>query len=228
MSKKATLILGLILSLNSALMAQTNPGADSKAHFSAGLLMGYSSGFSIQGYGLVSNFAEGFPLRARLGLGYVATEPGDALAARRIFINDATNGIPEESGRTWALKLDVQYPVSLLSMERAFLFGGLRYARFTGNFKFVGGNEDFDVTSNHWGLGAGLESYFMVSPRFDMVLTAGLDYFFSSSLSGHDTSYSPEGEDQNPRNDYTYSDADAAIGQPKLDPVLMLGFAYNF
>jgi len=228
MFKKATLILGLTLSLNSALMAQTNSSADSKARFSAGLLMGYSSGFSVQGYGLASNFAKGFPLRARLGLGYVATEPGDALAARRIFINDATNGIPEESGRTWEFKLDLQYPVSLFKMERAFLYGGVRYARFTGNFKFVGGNEDFDIRSNHWGLGAGLESYFMVSPRFDMVLTAGLDYFFSSSLSGHDTSYSPEGEDQNPRNDYTYSDADSAIGQPKLDPVLMLGFAYNF
>jgi len=228
MSKKVAVVLGLILSLNSGLMAQTNSRSDSKARFSAGLLMGYSSGFSVQGYALAANFAQGFPLRARLGLGYVATEPGDALAARRIFINDATNGVPEESGRTWELKLDLQYPVSLLSMERAFLYGGVRYARFTGNFKFVGGNEDFDVTSNNWGLGAGLESYFRVSPRFDMVLTAGLDYFFSSSLSGHDTSYSPEGEDRNTRNDYTYSDADAAIGQPKLDPVLMLGFAYNF
>ncbi len=228
MSKKATLVLGLILSLSSAASAQNASSTESKARFSAGLLMGYSSGFSVQGYALAANFAKGFPLRARLGLAYVATEPGDALAARRIFINDATNGIPEESGRTWEAKLDLQYPVALFSLERAFLYGGVRYARFTGNFKFVGGNEDFDVTSNHWGLGAGLESYFTVNPRFDMVLTAGLDYFFSSSLSGHDTSYSPEGEDQNPRNDYTYSDADAAIGQPKLDPVLMLGFAYNF
>jgi len=228
MIRKAALTLGLILSLNSVAPAQTSTGADQKAHFSAGLLVGYSSGFSIQGYGLAANFAKGFPLRARLGIGYVATEPGDALAARRIFINDATNGIPEESGRTWEFKFDLQYPVSLLSMERSFLYGGVRYARFTGNFKFVGGNEDFDVTSNHWGLGAGLESYFTVSPRLDMVLTAGLDYFFSSTLSGHDTAYSPEGEDQNPRNDYTYTDADAAIGQPRLDPILMLGFAYNF
>jgi hypothetical protein len=58
------------------------------------------------------------------------------------------------------------------------------------------------------------------------MLSAGLDYFFSSRLTGHDTSYSES--NVNPRNDYTYSDADAAVGQPKLEPLLMLGMRYNF
>ena len=103
MIRKAALTLGLVLSLNSVAPAQTSTVADQKAHFSAGLLVGYSSGFSIQGYGLAADFAKGFPLRARLGIGYVATEPGDALAARRIFINDATNGTPDskQTSNTW-------------------------------------------------------------------------------------------------------------------------------
>lgn len=108
------------------------------------------------------------------------------------------------------------------------MYGGVRYARFTGNFRFVGGNEDFDIRNSQWGLGGGCESYFDVSRHLDMILTAGIDYYFSGTLSGHDTAYSPTGDDVNPREDYTYADADAAIGQPKLTPLLMLGVSYNF
>ena len=62
-----------------------------------------------------------------------------------------------------------------------------------------------------------------------MILTAGIDYYFSCTLSGHDTAYSPAGDDVDPREDYyTYADADAAVGQPKLTPLLMLGVSYNF
>ena len=116
----------------------------------------------------------------------------------------------------------------MLSLPRAFVVGGVRYSRFRGNFKYVGGNEDFDVKSSHWGIGASLQSHFAMGGRFDLVLDGGLDYFFSSRLSGHDTSYDPDGTAVNPREDYTYTDADAAIGQPKLRPVLMLGGSYRF
>lgn len=64
--------------------------------------------------------------------------------------------------------------------------------------------------------------------RFDLVVSAGIDYFFSSRLSGHDTSYSPDEANVNPRNEYTYSHADAAVGQPKLEPLIMFGFRYSF
>ena len=37
-------------------------------------------------------------------------------------------------------------------LSHAYVFAGPRYGSFTGNFKFIGGNEDFDVTSSHWGL----------------------------------------------------------------------------
>jgi hypothetical protein len=192
------------------------------------LVTGYNSGFGIQGFGVASNFAEGFPLQARLGIGLTSVDAGSPPDARRVFINNATNGIPEERGQTTDFSLDLGYPVNVFSMNRAFLVGGVRYSRFKGNFKYVGGNEDFDVKSSHWGLGAALQSYFAMGGRFDLVLDAGLDYFFSSTLTGHDTAYAPDGTAVNPREDYTYSDADAAIGQPKFRPTLMVGVNYRF
>ncbi len=38
----------------------------------------------------------------------------------------------------------------------------------------------------------------------------------------------PDEANVKPRNDYTYSDADAALGQPKLEPLMMLGFRCSF
>ena len=223
------LLFGMILVLGSAAAAQSYGLENSTdPRITLGFRMGYNAGVGAEGWGLLSNFAQGFPLALRLGISRTAVQPGSAWDARRIFINDATNGDPEKKGRTWGIKFDLLAPVSLFSLQRAYAYGGVRHAAFTGNFRFVGGNEDFDIKSNHWGLGAGLESYFAMSSRVDFVVNGGLDYFFSGTLSGHDTAYSPDGEDVNPRNDYTYSDADAAVAQPKWEPALMLGFAYRF
>ncbi len=212
--------------LSAQLTAQT-PSRRS-AEFAAGLQLGYAAGFSIQAHGVAAGFAQGFPLRTRLGIGYTSVEPGQALDARRVFINNNTNGTPEERGRVWDFKFDLLFPVDVLSLQRAYAFGGVRHARFNANFRFVGGNEDFDVRSNHWGFGGGLETYFGVSPRLDMILTGGLEYFFASTLTAHDTAYSPDGDDVNPREDYTYADADAAVGQPKFAPTLLMGLSYRF
>lgn len=220
----------LILLLTAAdLQAQDNDAASADgARFSSGVQMGYSSGFGVQVFGVGSNFAEGFPLQARLGIGHTSLDAGSPPDARRVFINNATNGIPEESGQSWDFSLDLGYPVALLQLPRAYLVGGVRYSRFKGNFKYVGGNEDFDVKSSHWGLGAALQNYFALGGRFDLVLDTGFDYYFSSRLSGHDTSYDPDGTAVNPREDFTYSDADAAVGQPKFRPILMVGANYRF
>jgi len=221
--------LALLLFAATALEAQdTTTPATRGAKFSTGLLMGYTSGFGVEAFGVASNFAEGFPLQARFSLGFTSVDAGSPPEARRVFINNATNGIPEKAGQTWDFSLDVGYPVNLFSMKRAFVVGGIRYARFKGNFKYVGGNEDFDVKSSHWGVGGSLQSYFAMGGRFDLVLNAGLDYFFSSTLTGHDTAYAPDGTAVNPREDYTYTDADAAVGQPKFTPILMLGMNYRF
>jgi hypothetical protein len=57
-------------------------------------------------------------------------------------------------------------------------------------------------------------------------LTIGGDYFFDAKLQGHDTAYLPDGENVNPRDDFTYKDADKAINQPKIEFRLMIGFSY--
>ena len=38
------------------------------------------------------------------------------------------------------------------------------------------------------------------------------EWYRSAVLKGHDTQYSPSGESVNPREDFTYSDADHAVG----------------
>ena len=177
---------------------------------------------------LASDFAKGFPLNLQFGLAYTALDPGNAADSRKIFINDATNGDPEKAGWMWDFRFDLQYQVNWLSMQRAYLYGGPRYAFFTANFNFIGGNEDFDITSSQWGIGLGLKSYFEMSRNLDFVASAGFDYYFDSELSGHDTRYNPDGENVNPRNDYTYADADAAVNNPDFQLRLMLGVRYHF
>ena len=221
------IVVGLAQSLlfASASVAQAVGENDANSvQWLAGLTVGYRSGLGIKATGMVSGFTPSFPVTARFAIGYTSIDAGEPFAARSVFINDATNGVPQESGHVWSLDLDVLYPVRVFSLPRSQLYGGIRHARFNGNFEFIGGNEDFDVTSDHWGVGAGIESYFAMSRRVDLLASAGVEYFFSSRLSGHDTSYSPDETNVNPRNDYTYSDADAAVGQPKLEPLLMFGF----
>ena len=115
------------------------------------------------------DFAQGFPLQARFRLARTSVEPGSAPDARRIFINDATNGTPKEAGNTWDMGLDGLYPMG----DRTHFFGGVRYSRFKANFKYVGGNEDFDVTSSHWGLAAGLEAEFPMGSKMSLLLAGG-------------------------------------------------------
>ena len=62
----------------------------------------------------------------------------------------------------------------------------------------------------------------------------GADYFFSSALTGHDTSYSPDNDNINARTDnendnieFTYKDADNAVNQPKIIPQIMIGLVYK-
>jgi hypothetical protein len=190
---------------------------------SVGGFIGYQDGLSFQAFVSARDFAQGFPFQARFRLARTSVEPGSAPDARRIFINDATNGTPKEKGSTWDFGVDGLYPLG----PRTRFVGGVRYTRFKANFKYVGGNEDFDVTSSHWGLAAGMEAEFPMSPRMSLVLSGGGEVFFASRLTGHDTSYSPDGDDVNPRKEYTYDDADAAVGQPVLRPVALVGVSYR-
>jgi len=215
----------LMIFLPFSLLSQNMPREN---QFSGGLQLGYYNGFSIGVNAKIANFAEDFPLAAKLGFGYTSTSGGNALDARKIFINNNTNGVPEESGDILDFRFDFMYNINLLSTKRTFIVFGPRYTTFTAFFSYIGGNEEFKVTSNQWGIGAGLESYFRMSSKFDLVLHAGYDYFFPSELHGHDTTYNPDDNNVNPREDYKYADADDAINQPKHMLRLMIGFNYNF
>lgn len=218
----ATVLLTGILVTAGPGAAQSG-GFPLEPRFSAGAFAGFQNGLAGQTFVEVEQFAAGFPLKVRLRAGYTATEPGDPLAARRVFINDATNGTPEEAGRTLDFGLDGLYPLR----PGILAYGGVRHTWFRANFNFVGGNEDFDITSSHWGLAAGVEAYFPMGSRSTLLVSAGGEYMFPARLSGHDTSYSPDGDHVNPRNDYTFDTADNAVGQPVLRPVLLVGVGYR-
>ena len=160
---------------------------------------------------MASGFAAGFPLALEFGIGYTSLDAGDPWASRKIFINDNTNGTPENKGWAWDFRMDFLYRTSLLGMTNSYLYAGVRRSLFTADFKFVGGNEDFEITSNQWGVGLGARGAFPIGGRVEFMLTAGLDYYFSTTLEGHDTAYGPDGLVVNGRENFTFADADAAV-----------------
>ena len=67
-----------------------------------------------------------------------------------------------------------------------------------------------------------------------LVIALGLDFYLPSTLFGHDTSYSPDNDNVNTRNDnenndtpFTYKDADKAINQPRFMPFAMIGLNFG-
>ena len=139
MSTRLTLTFTFLIS--AILFAQNPPPANNfYPSFYGGISAGYNSGIGGQLSGTISNFVNDFPLSARFGIGYTSTNPGDPDKARKIFINDATNGVPEKSGRVWDFRLDFLVPIHLLSLPKSFVYFGARYSQFTGEFDFVDGN----------------------------------------------------------------------------------------
>jgi len=193
----------------------------------AGIDLGRSVGLGGRLAGTFENFTRDLPLSARFSVGYHAGDAGDPLAARRVFINNNTNGTPEESAHSWQFRFDLVLPLTEIGPQTVFLFGGPRHARYTANYNYVGGNENFDVKTNPWGFGVGLESFFAVGARSDFVLRLGLDRYAASELSGHDTRYAPDGIDVNPREDYDYDSADDAVDQPKLEWLAAVGLRFR-
>ena len=196
--------------------------------FSGGIMFGYSGGTSFQLDGMVGNFAEGFPLKMQLAIVYSRVNPGSAWDARRVFINDNQGGDPEKSGSKWDFRLDFLYQVHWFSLKELYFLGGPRYSMFNAHFDFVGGNEVFDISTDQWGWGLGVKADFPISRKLDFVVSTGADYYLNNKISGHDTSYSPDGENVNFQHDYDYDDADNAINQPKFQLRLLIGVNYHF
>ena len=199
-----------------------------RTHLLGGLALGYNAGRGADLSLTAVNLFKRFPLRPRLSLRWNAGSGGNAQGARHAFINDNTDGTPQDKSHTWGLKLDMLYPVGLLAGHNTQAYFGVRRAWFTGNYRLVGANEDFDVKTSPWGIGMGLETSYPVSRSLSLSLRAGADYFFGSRMYGHDTSYTPSGSGQeNPRAGFSYSDADAAVAQPKFTPIFMAGLQFR-
>jgi hypothetical protein len=124
--------------------------------------------------------------------------------------------------------MDFLYRIQTQAIPNLHLLAGVRRSMFIGDFKYVGGNEDFEVTTNQWGLGLGARTLFPISKTVGLVIAAGADYYFKSTLTGHDTEYTPENQNVNAKEDYTYSDADEAINQPGFVPIGMIGISVGF
>ena len=229
---KILLISGIFL----LSLSYQSPGQEkSHSKFSAGILTGYNRGYGIQANFSMNSLTSQLPFGLRLGAGYTFLNPGNSADARRIFINNATNGTPEKSGRSIDYRLDFLFPRSIFGMKHSYLVLGPRGSSFKGNFKYVGGNEEFDVISQQWGLGGGIETHFTMKDNLELVIAAGLDYYLPGTLHGHDTSYSPDNDNVNPRNDnenndqpFTYKDANKAIYQPAFMPYAMIGVTMDF
>lgn len=194
---------------------------------SSGLELGYNSGLGGEASLTMQDIAKDLPFGAKLGFGWLALDPGDALLARRVFINNNTNGEPEDGGHRFDFRLDARYQFKRGPLQRTWLLIGPRYSMYHGTFTYVGGNESFKVTTNQFGLGAGLEQVFVLGPHTDLSIGAGLDWFANADFVGHSSVYSPDGTIVEQQDNYTYADANKAINQPRFAPRIMLGVEHH-
>jgi len=219
--------LTLLVASSLLLLISFSSHGQSDSKNSIGIQTGFNRGFGIVGNFTIHNIAEGLPGNIRFGIGYNRLDPGNAADARRIFINNATNGVPQEKGKSFDYRIDYMAPTTLFNLKDSYIILGPRYSSFTANFNYIGGNENFDITSKQWGIGLGAENNFKMTSKLDLVFAVGLDYFFNSTLKGHDTQYSPNDDNINPREDYEFKDANKAIKQPQIMPRILVGVAYH-
>lgn len=187
---------------------------------SGGYLMGAGGELALH----VTDLARGVPLGIEAGAGYYyQQDPGDASAARRIFINDNAGGEIVKHGNIRRFFFNVFYRFSRNGNMNWSFFGGLRYIDYGAYFGYMGDNEAFTVKNTLWGGGGGIALDIRTGSKSTLSLRAGIDYYAAGRFSGHgEFSYDPDGVDDNPRNSYTYEDADAAVNQPKIVPSFTL------
>jgi len=201
------------------------------------LMAGYYAGPSVMGAVGFSDVFTKVPVSFELQGGHSWTNPGDAAMARDVFINgtDTGDADAQKDGSVWDFGLNALYPLNqTYGPVKFFVFGGPRYAHFDGHFQYVGGNEDFDVIANSWGLGGGLRGILPLGKGFSAVLQLGMDYYFPTSIYGHDATYYPNNANINARQDqeenagytFTYADAARSVNVPRLRPRVMLGIQF--
>jgi hypothetical protein len=177
----------------------------------------------------VEDTASDFPLyiQGRLGATY-QVEPGNAEDARQFFINDNQGGNIEEYGQSYFLALDLgwkMYAKGPLNLELN-VSGLLNH--YQAHFTFIGNNESFTVKTTSFGIGLGANLRILFSEiNSSLMVKGGVEYFPKTRIDAHGTYYyTPDGEDDNPRNDYTYDNADESINQPSFRPYVQIGLLF--
>jgi hypothetical protein len=213
-------------------VAALGPGLARAADLGFSLYGGYQGGVGGRLVATVGDLFPGVPLAVSAGVGYALRDPGDPALARAVFVNQNTNGTPEESGHAWDARLDFVWLFGVPGLVDAGLFGGVRRTWFTGEFRYVGGNEDFEVRSQQWGWGLGLRGALAIGRAWSLSGSLGFDHYPAWSVTGHDATYRSDGSSVNARNDgagYTYTsrDADQAVNQPEFVPFVLLGVTWR-
>ena len=227
MMYKFLMALIVFLLYTNILIGQQAPPFSATPKYFLDIQTGYANYFSISASGTIADFTYDVPLAIKFGASYNVRDAGDPWAARKIFINDNTNGDPEKSGHSFDLRVDFGYPINIFPVRKTYLYAGPRLSFYTASFEFIGGNEFFDIKTTQFGLGTGLETHLGISQNLSFVISGAFDYFFDSEIGGHDTFYSPDGTDINGRNDYTFDDANAAINQPNYVIRFMVGLSFG-
>jgi hypothetical protein len=215
----------IFITLN-VLAQKTAPPLAANPKFSYGVMVGYTDNFGVNLSAMIAEFSYDIPLAIKLSGGYNVRDAGNPLDARKIFINDNTNGDPDKSAHSIDFRLDFAYPVRLFSIRKSYLYVGPRYSMHTSTFNFVGGNEFFDISTSQFGFGAGLETYFGISPNLSFVFSGGFDYYLDAQVGGHDSFYNPDGTDVSGRG-YTYEEASKSINAPKYEFRFMAGLSFG-
>ncbi len=203
------------------------------AAFAQELHQGISLGYQEDIAGYVSldveNLNQGIPLSFGIRLGYsYQFDSGNAEDARKIFINDNTGGTIQKFGSSILLAADLRYRLYQNENLALRLFGGPRGALYQAHYAYLGDNEDFDVRSNQGGAGAGVQVVIPINQQASLTMSAGIDYYFPATLQGHGQFlYNPESIDDNPRNDYGWEDADAAVNQPGISTPAYFGIRWK-
>jgi len=173
--------------------------------------------------------AANFPFFIQGRVGYIyQNDPGDAEEARKIFINDNSGGSIQKYGESYLLALDLGWKWKKWdNLELEWVASGL-WNYYQAHFAFIGNNEAFAVKSSPFGVGLGGNMRLRFSnSRSSLILKGGMEYFPKALIDAHGTYYyTPDGQDDRPRNAYTYEDADAAVNQPGFRVFLQIGILF--
>ena len=176
------------------------------------------------------HFTRDLPLSARLGLGYHNADAGRSLRGpQHLHQRQHQRRSPRSSGRGLAAALRPAVP-GLQARRRTSCtpWSARAHARLqppTSTTSAATRTSTSPATPGAWASASRATSPSRRPPTF--VLQAGFDWYGKAKLAGHDTAYLPSGDDVNPRNDYDWDDADAAIDQPRWEVVFSMGVRFG-